>query len=144
MTGGAHLRQKWRKPPRVCYHASHRDRKGLKKVAVGVEELGRGVQVLVGQRFKCFNGAFLGTVEKLFSLIIRQVRSTALWGGMPGQVGHDGKASGISAPASQARTCAGEVRLSSQKGGRRARFTLFFAPHVPKRGTSGTPASKME
>ena len=77
---GAHLRQKWRKPPQVCYHASHRDRKGLKKVAVGVEELGRGVQVLVGQRFKCFNGAFLGTVEKLFSLIIRWLRSTAVRG----------------------------------------------------------------
>ena len=88
--------------------------------------------MLVRQRFKRFNGAFWGTVERAFSLIIRQVRSTALWGGwMPGQVGHDGKASGISAPASQVRTCAREVRLTSQKEGRRARFTLFFAPHVP-------------
>ena len=39
----------------------------------------------------------------------------------------------------QVRTCDAGVRLTSQFVGRRARFTPFFAPHVPNSGTSGAP-----
>ena len=59
----------------VLFLMTPRDSIGLKTVAVGVGGLGRGAQVLGGQRFKFFNGAFWGTIEKLISLIIRLLRS---------------------------------------------------------------------
>ena len=45
--------------------------KGPKRPRREMGEFGRGAQMLVSLRFKCFNGAFWSTVEKLFSLIIR-------------------------------------------------------------------------
>ena len=56
--------------------------KKAKTVAVGVGGYGGGAQMPVSQRFKCFNGAAQGAVERFLSLIFNQLRTTTQWGSL--------------------------------------------------------------